>query len=49
MTLDIKGDERRVARGDIASRTEPASGMPPMGLALSLADLRDLIAYLHTL
>ncbi|NQZ98358.1 MAG: HEAT repeat domain-containing protein, partial [Myxococcales bacterium] len=49
LTLDIKGDERRVARGDIASRTEPASGMPPMGLALSLADLRDLIAYLHTL
>ena len=44
------GDERvALTQADIVERSEPTSGMPPVGLALDLADLRDLMAYLATL
>ena len=49
LVLEASGERVRVARGEIASQTPPASGMPPMGLALSPRDLRDLIAYVSTL
>jgi quinoprotein glucose dehydrogenase len=43
------GELVKVALADIASRTEPTSSMPPVGLALADRDLRDVIAYLKTL
>ncbi len=44
--LDSSGKVLRVARGDIDSMTPPASAMPPMGTLLSLAEMRDIIAWL---
>ena len=49
IVVESGGDRRTVARSEVASATPPASAMPPMGLALSLAQLRDLIEYLATL
>jgi len=43
------GELVKIALADIASRTEPTSSMPPVGLALADRDLRDVIAYLETL
>ena len=41
--------ERRVAKGEIAQRTNPASAMPPMGLLLRPREIRDLVEYLASL
>jgi quinoprotein glucose dehydrogenase len=39
---------RRIALRDVASRTPPASAMPPTALGLRPRELRDLIAHLMT-
>jgi quinoprotein glucose dehydrogenase len=39
---------RRIALRDVASRTPPASAMPPTALGLTPRELRDLIAHLQT-
>ena len=41
--------EQRIAKADIASRTDPVSAMPAMGPLLKPRELRDVIAYLMTL
>jgi quinoprotein glucose dehydrogenase len=41
--------ERRVAKADVASRTDPVSPMPPFGQLLKLREIRDLVEYLSTL
>jgi putative heme-binding domain-containing protein len=41
--------ERRIAKTDIAQRTNPVSAMPPFGLILKPRDLRDLVEFLTTL
>jgi quinoprotein glucose dehydrogenase len=48
----VAGDppaERRVAKADIAQRTNPVSAMPPMGSILKPREIRDLVAGLATL
>jgi len=42
------GKPRRIALRDVASRTPPASAMPPTALGLTPRELRDLIAHLQT-
>jgi quinoprotein glucose dehydrogenase len=41
--------EQRIAKADIAQRTNPVSAMPPMGSILKLREIRDLVAGLATL
>jgi len=41
--------ERRIAKADIATRTDPVSAMPPLGLILKPREVRDLVEYLATL
>jgi quinoprotein glucose dehydrogenase len=41
--------EQRIAKADIAERTDPVSAMPPVGLIVKPRDVRDLVAYLGTL
>jgi quinoprotein glucose dehydrogenase len=41
--------EQRIAKADIAERTDPVSAMPPMGLILKPRDLRDLVEFLAAL
>ena len=49
-TLVAVGDElRRFDKREIRERTEPVSAMLAMGETLSLAELRDLVAYLASL
>jgi putative heme-binding domain-containing protein len=43
------GKSVKVARADIAKQTNSPSGMPPMGLLLDKAQLRDLVAFLSNL
>jgi len=43
------GKAHTVARSDIAQQVNSPSGMPPMGMILSKAQLRDLVAYLRQL
>jgi putative heme-binding domain-containing protein len=38
--------ERRIAKADIASRTDPVSAMPPLGLILKPREVRDLVEFL---
>ena len=49
VVLEVAGQPTEIPRGEIAHQTAPSSGMPPMGLALSPRELRDLVAYLATL
>lgn len=50
LTLWIEGKGNVVIPlGEIAERSQPVSGMPPMALVLSPEQLRDLMAYLWTL
>jgi putative heme-binding domain-containing protein len=42
------GEPRRIPLREIASRTEPASAMPPTAFGLAPRELRDLIAHLQT-
>jgi putative membrane-bound dehydrogenase-like protein len=41
--------EQRIAKSDIAARTNPVSAMPPVGLMLKPREVRDLVAFLATL
>ena len=41
--------ERRIARADIAERSNPTSSMPPYGLILKPREIRDIVEYLSTL
>ena len=47
--VDVAGARWRVARKDIKSMTPPASGMPAMDKLLTLAEVRDIVAWLGTL
>jgi putative heme-binding domain-containing protein len=38
--------ERKIAKADIASRTDPVSAMPPLGLILKPREVRDLVEFL---
>lgn len=38
--------EKKVAKADIASRTDPVSAMPPLGLVLKPREVRDLVEFL---
>jgi len=38
-----------INKSDIKDRTEPASGMPPMGLVIGKRAVRDLMAYMKTM
>jgi quinoprotein glucose dehydrogenase len=41
--------DRRIAKSEIASRTNPVSAMPPMGLLLKPSEIRDLVEFLSGL
>ena len=41
--------EQRIAKSEIADRTNPISAMPPVGMIVKPRDVRDLVAYLSTL
>jgi putative membrane-bound dehydrogenase-like protein len=41
--------EQRIAKSEIAERTNPISAMPPVGLIVKPREVRDLVAYLSTL
>jgi putative heme-binding domain-containing protein len=41
--------EQRIAKAEIAERTNPVSAMPPVGLIVKPREVRDLVAYLGTL
>jgi quinoprotein glucose dehydrogenase len=41
--------ERRIAKAEIGSRTNPVSSMPPMGALLKPREIRDLVAFLGML
>jgi putative heme-binding domain-containing protein len=41
--------ERRIAKADIGSRTDPVSAMPPLGLVLKPREVRDLVEFLANL
>jgi putative heme-binding domain-containing protein len=41
--------EQRIAKAEIASRTDPISAMPPVGALVKPRELRDLVAFLSTL
>lgn len=44
------GEEpKRVVKASIAERSDPVSGMPPLGLVLTPRDVRDLIEFLSAL
>jgi quinoprotein glucose dehydrogenase len=49
MTLVAADKTHELAKADVVSTETSASGMPPMGLLLSKAEIRDLMAYLVTL
>jgi putative heme-binding domain-containing protein len=40
---------RRIARAEIAERTDPVSAMPPLGLVLKPREVRDLVEFLSAL
>ena len=48
--LDVgEGVIESIDQRDVTSRTEPTSGMPPMGLVLPARDLRDVVAHVMSL
>ena len=50
LVLDIGGGKRlELSESEIASRTDPVTGMPPVGRSLPPRALRDVIAYVQTL
>jgi putative heme-binding domain-containing protein len=48
VVVDAGGDQR-VAKSDIAQRTNGPSAMPPMGSLLTRREIRDVVEYLSTL
>ncbi|MCK5922391.1 MAG: c-type cytochrome, partial [Methylococcales bacterium] len=46
LLIAIDGKETKIKTSDVTEITPPVSAMPPMGLALPLPDLRDLVAYI---
>jgi quinoprotein glucose dehydrogenase len=48
VVVDAGGDQR-VAKSDIAQRTNGPSAMPPMGTLLTRREIRDVVEYLSTL
>jgi quinoprotein glucose dehydrogenase len=44
--VDAAGDEQRLARQDIAERSDPVSAMPPLRGLLTKRQLRDLVEFL---
>ena len=49
LAVGTPAKERRLAKSEIASRTNPVSAMPPMGALLKPREIRDVIAVLSTL
>lgn len=50
LVVDVGGGEQvALSRDEIAARTEPVSGMPPVGLGLTPRALRDVVAYVRSL
>ncbi len=49
IVVDVGGNSRRIAKGDIARRINGPSAMPPMGTILSRRELRDVLEYLSSL
>jgi putative heme-binding domain-containing protein len=49
LRLQVGNEELRIPLAEVKERVGPVSAMPPNGLALSPADLRDLVAYVATL
>ncbi len=49
VTTGTPAVERRIAKTDIAERTNPVSAMPPVGAILKPREVRDVVAYLATL
>ena len=49
VTTGTPAVERRIAKADIAERTNPVSAMPPVGAILKPREVRDVVAYLATL
>jgi quinoprotein glucose dehydrogenase len=49
VTVGTPPVEQRIAKGDIAERSNPVSAMPPVGLILKPREVRDVAAYLATL
>lgn len=49
MTLVAADKTRQIAKADVVKTEATASGMPPMGLLLTKAQLRNLVAYISTL
>ncbi|MCA1561198.1 MAG: c-type cytochrome [Acidobacteria bacterium] len=45
----MTGTLQRIAKTDVADRTNPISAMPPMGLLLKPREIRDLVEFLSTL
>ena len=41
--------ERRIAKAEVAERTDPVSAMPPFGLILQPREIRDVVEFLSTL
>jgi putative heme-binding domain-containing protein len=46
MLVGTPTEEKKVAKADIASRTDPVSAMPPLGLVLKPREVRDLVEFL---
>ena len=49
VTTGTAAVEERIAKSDIAERTNAVSAMPPMGLILKPREVRDVVQYLSTL
>ena len=49
LVLRVGEDDQRVPLAEVKERIGPVSAMPPAGLALSPAELRDLVAYVAAL